>query len=81
MAARYYGETQAEGLMVTLGKRGSIQFFPPVEGPPGRLLTAYLPAFSQRAVDTVGAGDVFLATAALATVAGVDPASAQYLAK
>ena len=68
LASRYYAETGAGGLVITLGKRGVVIFDPPgMEG--GRLSSDYLPALSRSSIDAVGAGDVFLATAALADLA------------
>lgn len=69
LARRYYDETSAEQLVMTLGKRGLILFHRSEE-PKGRLRTDYLPAFSVHAQDPVGAGDVLLAGLVLADVSG-----------
>jgi rfaE bifunctional protein kinase chain/domain/rfaE bifunctional protein nucleotidyltransferase chain/domain len=79
LAARFYRETGAGRLILTLGKRGTVLFEPP-EKPGARLSSDYLPALTRRPIDTVGAGDVFLATATLADLAGGTPACAAYLA-
>ena len=79
LASRYYTETGAGGLVLTLGKRGVVIFDPP--GPTtSRLSSDYLPALSRTSVDAVGAGDVFLATAALADLAEESLPVATFLA-
>lgn len=78
LAARYVRETGAEKLILTLGKRGAILFTPPGDGT-GRLRTDYLPAFTQHAVDAVGAGDVFLAALVLAEASRVPTPHGLYL--
>lgn len=79
LASRYYQESQAENLILTMGKRGLL-FFAPPDAKGDRLRTDYLPAFADYAVDPVGAGDVFLATTALSNLAGGTIAQAAYLA-
>jgi rfaE bifunctional protein kinase chain/domain/rfaE bifunctional protein nucleotidyltransferase chain/domain len=79
LALRFYRETGAHGLCITLGKRGVLLFEAPASDDQ-RLRTAYLPALDSHAVDTVGAGDVFLATSVLATLANADMRLAAYVA-
>ncbi|MEZ5333277.1 MAG: PfkB family carbohydrate kinase [Thermoanaerobaculia bacterium] len=79
LAARFYEQTEAERLIITLGRRGAVLFQPPEEGG-ARLENDYLPAFVTQPTDTVGAGDVFLATTALSTLAGASPAEGLFLA-
>jgi len=78
LASRYYRETDAQRLVVTLGKRGVVLFDPPEEGT-ARLVSDYLPAMETQPIDTVGAGDVFLATTTLACLAGGSTAAGVYL--
>jgi rfaE bifunctional protein kinase chain/domain/rfaE bifunctional protein nucleotidyltransferase chain/domain len=79
LASRFYSLTAARRLTITLGKRGAVVFSPPTsEG--DRLASDYLPAYVTRAVDAVGAGDVFLATTALADLAGGTQAQGLFLA-
>lgn len=79
LASRFYQRTGDRRLTITLGKRGAVVFEPP---PPdgGRLESEYLPACAAHPVDTVGAGDVFLTTAALAELAGGTMAQGLFLA-
>lgn len=79
LASRYYAETQAEQLILTLGRRGLVIFDPPTD-PGARLSSDYLPALTRHSVDPVGAGDVLLAVAALTDLAGEDLACAAYIA-
>ncbi len=80
LAARYYRETGAGSLILTLGKRGAIVFGRP-EADAERLPTDYLPSLAQSPpVDPVGAGDVFLAAAVLSDLAGATLAQAAYVA-
>jgi rfaE bifunctional protein kinase chain/domain/rfaE bifunctional protein nucleotidyltransferase chain/domain len=69
LASRYYAASEAQGLIVTMGRRGSLSFEPPTKQGQ-RLRTHYLPALEVNEVDAVGAGDVFLAGASLAQLAG-----------
>jgi bifunctional ADP-heptose synthase (sugar kinase/adenylyltransferase) len=57
LASRYYAASGARGLIVTMGRRGSLCF-------------RYLPALEINEVDAVGAGDVFLTGASLAELCG-----------
>ena len=68
LASRYYAASQASGLIVTMGPRGSLAFEPPTKKGQ-RLRTHYLPALEINEVDAVGAGDVFLAGVSLAQLA------------
>lgn len=78
LAARYYRETGAGGLVITLGKRGAVLFDPPHAGE-SRLGSDYLPTLADHAVDPVGAGDGFIAAASLARLSGASLAHATYL--
>jgi rfaE bifunctional protein nucleotidyltransferase chain/domain len=69
LASRYYAASGARGLIVTMGRRGSLCFRPP-RGEGDRLRTDYLPALEINEVDAVGAGDVFLTGASLSELAG-----------
>ncbi|KPK14730.1 MAG: hypothetical protein AMJ62_12030 [Myxococcales bacterium SG8_38] len=69
LASRYYAASQARGLIVTMGPRGSLAFEPPAK-PGQRLRTHYLPALEINEVDAVGAGDVFLTGVSLSQLAG-----------
>jgi rfaE bifunctional protein kinase chain/domain/rfaE bifunctional protein nucleotidyltransferase chain/domain len=79
LAARYYRESGAGGLVLTMGKRGAILFHPP-EGDRTRLATDYIPALETTPRDTVGAGDVFLAAIVMADLAGAPMSLGLYLA-
>jgi len=69
LASRYYAASKAHGLIVTMGRRGSLCFQPP-RAKADRLRTHYLPALEINEVDAVGAGDVFLAGASLTELSG-----------
>jgi len=73
--------TDARAAIITLGKQGLVTFARPesTEGGCGRLLSEYLPAFSNRVVDPLGCGDALLATASLSLAAGGSLAAAAYL--
>ena len=77
LASRYYRESGAEQLVVTLGKRGALRFEPGEAG--ARLRTDHLPAFATYSVDPIGAGDVFLAGASAADVARAPMPVGMYL--
>jgi D-beta-D-heptose 7-phosphate kinase/D-beta-D-heptose 1-phosphate adenosyltransferase len=79
LAANYYQKSRAEGLILTLAKRGAIYFAPPVAGEP-RLRTEYLPALASTSVDNVGAGDAFLAALVLSDLAEASPPLSLYVA-
>ncbi len=79
LAVNYYRQSAAEGLALTLGKRGAIYFAPPVPGQP-RLRTEYLPSLAGLAVDNVGAGDAFLAALVLSDLAGAPAPLSIYVA-
>jgi len=78
LASRYYRETGAEKLVLTLSNRGVILFHAPEPDRP-RLRTDYLPAFTAYPIDPVGAGDVFLSAVVLADLAGAPTPWAVYL--
>lgn len=65
VASRYFAASGAKGLVVTMGRRGSLAFDRPTK-PGQRLRTHYLPALEVNEVDAVGAGDVYLTGVALA---------------
>ncbi len=69
LASRFFRETAAEHLLLTMGPRGVLLFRRP-SSPGKRLATEFLPALESSAVDPVGAGDVFLAGVALTDIAG-----------
>jgi rfaE bifunctional protein nucleotidyltransferase chain/domain len=60
LASRYYRETGAGGLCVTLGSKGAVYFAPPEDGRTDRLLASFVPALVRHPIDPVGAGDLFL---------------------
>lgn len=62
--ARLYRSVSPDGLIITLGKRGSIGMGP-------ESCTAWTPIFSSNTVDTVGAGDAYFSYASLCFVAGM----------
>ncbi len=78
LAARYFKMTGAGQLVLTMGDRGVLYFTPPAEGT-DRLPTDYLPIFTRNVVDTVGAGDVFLAATVLSDLAQGNPEAGLYL--
>jgi rfaE bifunctional protein kinase chain/domain/rfaE bifunctional protein nucleotidyltransferase chain/domain len=80
LAVNYFERTDAEFLALTLGKRGSLLFYPPDgEGEEKRSQTEYLPALLQHPLDPVGAGDVFLSALASSMVSEADAAESMYL--
>ncbi|HEU5162164.1 MAG TPA: PfkB family carbohydrate kinase [Thermoanaerobaculia bacterium] len=78
LASRYYAETGAEKLVMTMGRRGVLLFERPAR-PEERLPTDFLPSLADVAVDTIGAGDVFLTGVALADLTGAPTAAGVYL--
>lgn len=77
--------TRAKHFMVWLGKRGVVVFDRqtqeanrPEYG--GRLLSEHLPSFAERAIDGLGCGDAFLATATMALASDASLMQAAYLA-
>lgn len=80
LAVNYFERTGAELLVLTLGKRGALLFYPPEgEGEEKRSQTEYLPSLLQHPLDPVGAGDVFLSALVGSTLAGAAPAESLYL--
>ncbi|MCP4006204.1 MAG: adenylyltransferase/cytidyltransferase family protein [bacterium] len=77
LASRYLAATETEQLLLTMGDRGAIRFYPNPQGG-NRLATEYLPALADNAIDGIGAGDVFLAGSALCDVSGLDKNLALY---
>jgi len=78
LAARFFEETGAEILMLTMGKRGVLLFHRPAQRG-DRLRTEFLPAFEDNAIDPVGAGDVYLVGATLSDLAGAPAETAAYI--
>lgn len=78
LASRYYAESGAEKLVMTMGKRGVLLFERPPQ-PGGRVPTDFLPSMADVAIDTIGAGDVFLSGVALTDLAGASTAAGVYL--
>jgi bifunctional ADP-heptose synthase (sugar kinase/adenylyltransferase) len=70
LASRFFTQTSAEYLMLTMGKRG-VLLFDKLRKVGVPLATDFLPALEAVAIDPVGAGDVFLAGACLADLCGV----------
>lgn len=68
LAAAYYQQTDAAGLVITMGSRGALLFHPPSGAP--RLQTEFLPALDAASVDNVGAGDVFLSGLVMGELVG-----------
>jgi rfaE bifunctional protein kinase chain/domain/rfaE bifunctional protein nucleotidyltransferase chain/domain len=80
LAVNYFDRTDADHLVLTLGKRGALLFYPPEEdGGERRSQTEYLPAFLKHPLDPVGAGDVFLSALLAANLAGAEGPEAMYL--
>jgi rfaE bifunctional protein kinase chain/domain len=79
LAVKYFTATEAERLVLTMGRRGLIVFTNQVDDA-GRLPADYIPALAPTAIDEVGAGDVLLATLVLGELAGARPAAGAYLA-
>lgn len=71
LAAAYFQQTDAKGLVITMGARGALFFHPPDGGP--RLRTEFLPALDAQTVDNVGAGDVFLSGLVVGELCGDRP--------
>lgn len=78
LATRFYEQTEAKHLVITLGSRGCVFFAPPLE-PGARLQAHYLPAFTQHPRDVVGAGDAFLAAYIATILAKEEPVVGLYL--
>ena len=78
LALRYYQASRAEGLVVTMGRSGSLYFHPPTDGNV-RLKSDYLPALEINEVDAVGAGDVFLSGLSLTQMVGRQVPEGMYL--
>jgi bifunctional ADP-heptose synthase (sugar kinase/adenylyltransferase) len=75
-------QTEARQAIITLGKHGLVTFTPPAredDAMLGRLSSEYLPAFSNRVVDSLGCGDALLATASLCLACGGSLQAAAYL--
>jgi rfaE bifunctional protein kinase chain/domain/rfaE bifunctional protein nucleotidyltransferase chain/domain len=74
--------TAARQAIITLGKQGLMTFDWPAGtalASGGRLRSEYLPALSNRTIDSLGCGDALLASASLALAAGGSLAAAGYL--
>lgn len=79
LASRYYHQTGAHRLVVTMGERGAL-LFEPAAGDGQPLRTTYLPALESRSVDSVGAGDMFLSGMVLSDLSGAPLSQGLYLA-
>lgn len=78
LASRYYAESGAEKLVLTMGKRG-VLLFERAPKPGERLPTDFLPSMAGVAIDTIGAGDVFLSALVLTDLADASTAAGAYL--
>ena len=78
VASRYLRQSGADEIVVTLDRKGCISFAPSQESGK-RLRAAYLPALGKITVDSVGAGDLFLAGVVLGSLSGVKTPVAAYL--
>ena len=80
VAKGFLDRSDADEVIVTLGRRGCISFArPDQDDGEGRLRAAYLPALGDITVDSVGAGDLFLSGVALSTLVGAPTPVAAYL--
>lgn len=80
VAKRYLNQSEADEVVVTLGRRGCISFArPDADDADQRLRAAYLPALGRITVDSVGAGDLFLSGVVLSKLAGAETPAAAYL--
>ncbi len=84
LAYQLLDSTQAQSLIVTVGKRGLVTFSRPSTDRNsaawrGRLLSEYFDAFSDRIVDRLGAGDALLAVSALCGAAGANLMQSAYV--
>ncbi|MCP4486536.1 MAG: adenylyltransferase/cytidyltransferase family protein [Gammaproteobacteria bacterium] len=68
LASRYFQETGAKQIAITLGERGAVHF-KNEENQNIALPAEYLPSLASVVIDTVGAGDSFLSGFVLANVA------------
>ena len=83
MAANMMRELNVANLAVTMGARGCVMFRPCESEPSkwftGRLRSDYLPSLARTPLDSIGAGDSFLAMATLILTAGGSLPLAGYL--
>jgi bifunctional ADP-heptose synthase (sugar kinase/adenylyltransferase) len=80
LAVNYFDATDAQNLILTLGKQGVVVFYPPVGDVSDRASpTEYLPALRQHSVDPVGAGDIFLSGYVGFDLLDMEPAHSLYL--
>ena len=80
VAKGYLDRSEADEVVVTLGRRGCISFSrADADATDQRLRAAYLPALGRITVDSVGAGDLFLSGVALATLVDTPTPVAAYL--
>lgn len=70
LAGQLARETDAKGVVVTLGEDGLVAFDGATRDAAGRLVSDYLPSFTDRAVDPLGCGDALLSGAGLTMAAG-----------
>ena len=70
LAGALASKTASRAVMVKLGEDGLVAFDATRRDPQNRLLNDFLPAFSDRAADTLGCGDALLSAAGLALAGG-----------
>jgi sugar/nucleoside kinase (ribokinase family) len=78
LGSRFYDQTDTQQLIITMGKRGTL-LFSRSERHADRLASDFLPALGGSAVDTIGAGDVFLAGVVVADLVGASVEHGAYL--
>lgn len=78
IAHRYLNRSGADRVIVTLGAKGCVSFSR-IASDPTRLAAAYLPALAEAAVDSVGAGDLFLSGVVMGDLSGAEPPLCAYL--
>jgi rfaE bifunctional protein nucleotidyltransferase chain/domain len=78
VAHSYLRRSGAGSVIVTLAQRGCVSFSP-FDEEARRLRASYLPALVDIAVDSVGAGDLFLSGVVLADQAGAPPPVSAYI--
>ena len=77
LCSRLYQATDAELAILTMGKRGALMLARENDSP--TLAADYLPALSNRPLDVVGAGDVFLSALTASIMTGSSPQLGMFL--